>query len=48
MFRGLICGEEWCCLESFVIERSGRSGRCPRIHRLVLDGVFWIARTAVA
>lgn len=40
--------EEWACLEPFVIERGTRSGRRPRDHRLVLDGVFWIARTGVA
>ena len=40
--------EEWACLEPFVIERGARSGRRPRDHRLVLDGVFWIARTGVA
>ena len=37
--------EEWACLEPFVY---GRSGRRPRDHHLVLDGVFWIARTGVA
>jgi len=40
--------EEWGCLEPFVIERGRRSGRQPRNHRLVLDGIFWIARTGVA
>ena len=40
--------EEWSCLEPFVIERGARSGRRPRDHRLVLDGIFWIARTGVA
>jgi transposase len=40
--------EEWACLEPFVIERGPRSGRRPRNHRLVLDGIFWIARTGVA
>jgi transposase len=40
--------EEWACLEPFVIERGARSGRRPRNHRLVLDGIFWIARTGVA
>ena len=39
--------EEWACLEPFVIERGARSGRRPRDHRLVLDGVLWIARTGV-
>jgi transposase len=40
--------EEWACLEPFVIERGTRSDRHPRNHRLVLDGIFWIARTGVA
>jgi len=40
--------EEWACLEPFVIERGPRSGRRPRNHRLVVDGIFWIARTGVA
>ena len=48
MIRGLMSDEEWACLEPFVIERGARSGRRPRNHRLVLDGVFWIARTGVA
>ena len=46
--RGLMGEEEWSCLEPFVIERSARSGRRPRNHRLVLGGIFWIARTGVA
>ena len=40
--------EEWACLEPFVIERGARSGRRQRDHRLVLDGIFWNARTGVA
>ena len=37
--------EEWGFFEPFVIERGPRRGRRPKDHRLVLDGVFWIART---
>lgn len=37
--------DEWGFFEPFVIERGPRRGRRPRDHRLVLDGVFWIART---
>lgn len=48
MIRGLMSDEEWACLEPFVIERGARSGCPPRDHRLVLDGIFWIARTGVA
>jgi transposase len=37
--------EEWAFFAPFVIEAGPRRGRRPRDHRLVLDGVFWIART---
>jgi transposase len=37
--------EEWAFFEPFVIETGPRRGRRPKNHRLVLDGVFWIART---
>ncbi len=40
--------EEWAFFEPFVIETGPRRGRRPRDHRLVLDGVFWIARTGTA
>jgi len=40
--------EEWACLEPFIVRQGTRSGRRPRDHRLVLDGIFWIARTGVA
>lgn len=40
--------EEWAFFEPFVIETGPRRGRRPRDHRLVLDGVFWIARTGAA
>ena len=45
MVRGLMSDEEWAFFEPFVIETGPRRGRRPRDHRLVLDGVFWIART---
>jgi transposase len=38
---------EWAWLEPFVIERGAGSGRPPRNHRLVLDGIFWVARTGI-
>jgi transposase len=47
VIRGLLSDEEWGCLEPFVIERGAGSGRPPKNHRLVLDGIFWIARTGV-
>lgn len=37
--------EEWAFFAPFVIEGGPKRGRPPRNHRLVLDGVFWIART---
>jgi len=40
--------EEWVFFEPFVIESGPRRGRQPRDHRLVLDGVFWFARTGMA
>jgi transposase len=40
--------KEWACLEAFAISRGAGSGRRPKNHRRVLDGIFWIARTGVA
>ena len=48
MFRGLMSDAEWAIFEPFVVENGPRRGRRPRDHRLVLDGVFWIARTGTA
>jgi len=45
MVRGLMSDEEWAFFEPFVTATGGKSGRPPRNHRLVLDGIFWIART---
>jgi transposase len=36
---------EWAFFEPFVIERGLRRGRRHHDPRLLLDGVFWIART---
>jgi len=36
---------EWVFFEQFIIAIRGRGGRRARNHRLVLDGIFWIART---
>ena len=47
MIRGLMSEQEWACLEPFVMGSVASGGRRPRNHRLVLDGVFWIARTGV-
>lgn len=40
--------EEWACFEPFVVEKGPGRGHRPHDHRLVLDGVFWIARTGAA
>ena len=40
--------EEWAFFEPFIVETGPRRGRRPRDHRLVLDGVFGIARTGAA
>ncbi len=45
MVRGLMSDEERAFFARFVVETGPRRGRRPRDHRLVLDGVFWIART---
>ncbi len=45
MVRGLMSDVEWGFFEPFLITTGGKRGRPPRDHRLVLDGVFWLART---
>ena len=45
MARNLMSDEEWAFFAPFVIETGPKRGRPPKDHRLVLDGVFWIART---
>jgi len=37
--------EEWVFFERFILAARALNGRKPMNHRLVLDGVFWIART---
>jgi len=36
---------EWGFFERFISSIRGRGGRPASNHRLILDGVFWIART---
>ena len=43
--RDLMSDEEWAFFKRFILTVRGRNGRKPTNHRLVLDGVFWIART---
>ncbi len=37
--------EEWMFFEHFILAVRAPNGRKPTNHRLVLDGIFWIART---
>ena len=37
--------DEWAFFAPFLVREGTGSGRPPANHRLVLDGVFWIART---
>ncbi|WP_268946179.1 MULTISPECIES: IS5 family transposase [Pseudooceanicola] len=37
--------EEWAFFEHFILAVRAQNGRKPTNHRLVLDGIFWIART---
>lgn len=38
-------GEEWSFFEGFLRAVRAPNGRKPTNHRLVLDGICWIART---
>lgn len=43
--RDLMSDEEWAFHERFILAVRAPNGRKPLNHRLVLDGIFWIART---
>jgi len=43
--RLLMSNSEWAFFEPFLMGIRGRGGRPGHNHRLILDGVFWIART---
>ncbi len=45
MARNLMTNEEWRFFEHFIAAIRAPNGRKPVNHRLVLDGIFWIART---
>ena len=45
MVRGLMSNKEWAFFKPFVTVRGQKRGRPAGNHRLVLDGIFWIART---
>ena len=43
--RDLMSDEEWAIHERFILAVRVPNGRKPTNDRLVLDGIFWIART---
>ena len=43
--RDLMSDGEWAFHERFILAVRAPNGRKPSNHRLVLDGIFWIART---
>ena len=43
--RDLMSDEEWAFYERFILAIRAPNGRKPMNHRLVLDGIFWVART---
>ena len=43
--RNLISDDEWAFFKGFIRAVRHPNGRKPTGHRLVLDGIFWIART---
>ena len=45
MAQNLLSDEEWAFFERFILATRAPNGRKPINHRLVLDGIFWIART---
>lgn len=45
MARLLMEDTEWAFFEPFLTSIRGRGGRPASDHRLVLDAIFWIART---
>ena len=45
MARNLISDDKWAFFKGFIRAVRHPNGRKPTGHRLVLDGIFWIART---
>jgi transposase len=43
--RDLMSDEEWAFHERYILAIRAPNGRKPMDHLLVLDGIFWIART---
>jgi transposase len=44
--RNLMSVDEWAFFEGFIRALRHPNGRNPAGHRLVLDGIFWIARAS--
>ena len=40
--------EEWAFLGDFILATRAPNGRKPTNHRLVLDGIFWLALAGLA
>ena len=45
MARDLMSDEKWSLFEHFIVAARAPNGRKATNHRLVLDAIFWIART---
>lgn len=43
--RNLMSDVEWAFFEPFIVAVRRPNGCKPENHRLVLDGIFWVART---
>ncbi|NJS40608.1 MAG: IS5 family transposase [Rhodobacteraceae bacterium] len=43
--RDLMTDAEWAFYDRFILAARAPNGRNPTNHRLVLNGIFWIART---
>ena len=43
--RDLMTDDEWAFFEHFILAARAPNGRKPTNHRIVLDGIFRIART---
>ena len=44
LVRDLMSDEEWAFHECFILATRAPNGRKPTNHRVVLGGIFWIAR----
>jgi len=47
MTRDRITDDQWECIQD-LFPKPAKTGRPPRDHRLILDGIFWILRTGSA